>query len=81
MSKATLTLEQKAKREELALFATYEIESVSMHLRDNLPTEPEYLFLHCMVLRILELNSVAMSVLGGEHDRDTAEMRRVVEGC
>lgn len=80
MSKTTLTLEQKAKREELALFATYEIEAITTHLRDNLPTEAEYGYLRCMVLRILELNSAAMSVLGGEDDIETAKLRRVVEG-
>lgn len=80
MSKATLTPEQKAKREELALFATYEIEAITTRLRDNLPTEREYLHLRSMVLRVLELNSVAMSVLGGDDSRETTEIRSVVEG-
>lgn len=80
MSKATFTPEQKAKREELALFATHEIEAITTHLRDNLPTEAEYGHMRCMVLRILELNSAAMSVLGGEDDVGTAKLRSVVEG-
>lgn len=74
------TPEQKAEREELALFCAYEIDSIGLHLRDNLPAESEYLYLRCMVLRILELNSVAMSVVGGNAMRQTEVMRSVVEG-
>ena len=80
MSK-TLTPEHKAERDELALFSAYEIEAVARHLKDNLPTELEYVHLRCLVLRILALNSVAMSALGGDDGRKTADMRRVVEGC
>lgn len=79
MSAATFTAKQRAERDELALFCTYEIESIGMHLRAHLPTEPEYLFLRSMVLRVIELNSAAMSVLGGEDDRTTEELRRVLE--
>ncbi len=74
------TPEQQAERERLALFSTYEIDAIGQHLRGNLPKELEYRHLRCMVLRILELNSVAMSVMGCDDECATEEMRRVVEG-
>lgn len=76
----TFTPEQLAERKTLALHATYEMESIGLHLKENLPTELEYRHLRCMVLRILELNSVSMSVMGGDDGRETEDMRRVVEG-
>lgn len=33
-----------------------------------------------MVLRILDLSSVAMSALGDDHDRPTLEMLSVIKG-
>ena len=81
MSKIEFTEEQQAERKKLALFGTYEIESIGMHLRDNLPNEQEYGYMRCMVLRILDLNSIATSELDGDMGRDTDEMRRVLEGC
>ena len=80
MTTAAFTSEQKAEREKVALLGTYEIDSIGLHLKENLPTELEYRHLRCMVLRILELNSVAMSVVGGDDGRETEGMRRVVEG-
>lgn len=70
-----------SQREDLPLLCAYEIESICVHLRDCLPTEPEYLFLRSMVLRIFALNSVAMSVLGGDATRTTEELCFAVDGC
>lgn len=65
----------------IALHATHEVEMVALHLNRELPVEQsEYLHLRALVVRILDLNSVAMSFLGHDFDRDTEEMRRVVEG-
>lgn len=80
MTTAAFTPEQKAEREQVALLGTYEIDSIGLHLMENLPTEAEYRFMRCMVLRILELNSVSMSVMGGDDTRETEAMSRVVEG-
>jgi len=79
MSVVAIAPWQRAERDELALSCVEEIESISVHLRSNLPNESEYLFLRSMVLRVIELNSVAMSVLSGEDDRTTEELRRVLE--
>ena len=78
---SAFTPEQKAERDVLALKCTYEIDAISMHLRDNLPSELEYGHLRCMVLRILELNSITMSVTGFDDTRETEDMRRILEGC
>lgn len=75
----TFTPKEQAERKKLALLGSYEIESIGMHLRDNLPTEQEYSYLRCMVLRILDLNSIAMSELGEDDSRETEEMRSVLE--
>lgn len=75
-----LTSKQKAERDELALLSSYEIDSIGRHLKENLPAGPEYLYLRCMVLRVIELSSVVMSVMGGDDTRKTEEMRSVVEG-
>ena len=79
MSK-TFTSEQLAERKTLALHATYEMESIAMHMKGNLPTEQEYSYLRCMVQRILNLNSNAMFELGGSTGQETEDIRRVVEG-
>ena len=72
MSVVAIAPWQRAERDELALSCVEEIESISVHLRSNLPNEPEYLFLRSMVLHVIELNSVAMSV--SEHrDQSTNE--------
>lgn len=74
--------QKQAERLEVALHATYEMEAISRHLNVNLPMEqPEYQHLRSMVVRILNLNSVVMSVLGGDDGRSTQEMHDVVEGC
>lgn len=77
---APYTPEQQAERLSAALRCAYEVESIAMHLNDHLPTELEYGFLRGMVLRILDLNSVAMSALGDDHDRTTAAMLGVIKG-
>lgn len=76
----TFTPEQQAERLHLGLRASYEVDSIAMHMRDNLPAEQEYAYLRALVLRILDLNGVAMSVLGGDEGRSTAEMRRALAG-
>lgn len=75
------TPEQQAERLDVALTASYEMEAISRHLNANLPMEqPEYLHLRALVVRVLHLNSVVMSVLGGDDDRETEEMRGVTGG-
>lgn len=81
MTEPLHTPEQKTEREKLALSCAYEIEAITMHLRDNLPTELEYGHLRCMVLRILKLNSVIASVIGLDEVWATEDMRRFVEGA
>jgi len=81
MSSTTFTRKQRAERLAIALDASYEMEMVSRHLNKELPMEqPEYQHLRALVIRVLHLNSVVMSVLSGDDGRDTAEMRRVMEG-
>lgn len=77
-----LTCEQQRERLDVALDATYEIESIAIHLNACMPMEPASLFLRALVVRVLSLNGVVMSALGGEDDSDrsTGEMRRIVEG-
>ncbi|WP_272970169.1 hypothetical protein [Comamonas terrigena] len=82
MSSPTFTRKQQAERLDIALTASYEMEAISRHLNGNLPMEqPEYQHLRALVVRVLSLNSVVMSVLGGDDGRETEEMRNVVEGC
>lgn len=76
----TFTPEQLAERKTLALHATYEVESIVMCMKDNLPKEQEYSYLRCMVKRIYDLNSIAMLELGGDTGQETEEVRRVAEG-
>ncbi|MCT9810146.1 hypothetical protein N0K08_05850 [Acidovorax sp. Be4] len=83
-NKATFSSEQQAERLGAALRCTYEVESIAMHLNDNLPTEPEYMFLRSLVLRIFDLNSVAMSALDKDQTRTTADLWGVINrggGC
>jgi len=81
MSSATFTPKQRVERLDIALTASYEMEAISRHLNVNLPMEqPEYQHLRALVIRVLNLNSVVMSVLGGDDGRETEEMRSVVEG-
>ncbi len=80
MSNVTFTPEQQAERMETALQCSYEVESLARHLNGNLPTEPDYMFLRALVLRICDLNNVVMSVLDGDPGRTMAEMRSVIEG-
>lgn len=78
-NKAPLSAEQKAERLDAALQCAYEIESIAIHLNDHLPTEPEYMFLRSLVLRIFELNSVAMSALDKDQTRATPDMWGVIK--
>jgi len=78
LDKGPFTSEQKAERLSAALQCTYEIESIAIHLNDHLPTEPEYMFLRSLVLRIFDLNSVAMSALDKDQTRTTADMWSVI---
>lgn len=76
----TFTPEQQTERLETALQCSYEVESLARHLNGNLPTEPDYMFLRALVLRICELNNVVMSVLDGDPGRTTAELQSVING-
>lgn len=81
MSSTTFTHKQRAERFAVALEATWEVEAISRHLNNELPMEqPEYQHLRALVVRVLHLNSVVMSVLGGDDGRETEEMRSVIEG-
>lgn len=77
-NEAPLSNEQKAERLDAALQCAYEIESIAIHLNHHLPTEPEYMFLRSLVLRIFDLNSVAMSVLDKDQVRTTADLWDVI---
>lgn len=72
---------KKAKRMEMALHASFEVEAISRHLNRELPMEqPEYQHLRALVVRILSLNSVVLSVLDND-DRATEELHEILEGC
>lgn len=81
-NKTTSATEWHARRMDTALRATYEVDAIARHLNANLPMEqPEYQHLRSLVIRIFDLNSVVMSVLGDDDERSTAEISRVVDGC
>jgi len=75
---ADLTPAQKRDRASLALNATYEIEVVLDMLKRGLPADVNCLGLAVLIRRVQDLNSVAMSVWGGDDTRPTDEMRTVV---
>lgn len=75
---ANLTVEQKNERSNLALEATWGIEACIQLLRKEMPYEVEHLALACLARRIQDLNSVIMSALGTDDNRETEEMRAVV---
>ena len=74
------TPEQQAERLETALQCSYEVEALALHLNGNLPTEPDYMFMRALVLRIRDLNNVVMSVLDGDAGRTIAEMQNIIHG-
>ena len=80
MPKPAFTPEEQAQRLNCALEATYEIESISRHLAQNLPNGADQLFMRGLVLRLNELNSIAISVLGSDDSRDTSEMQKILTG-
>lgn len=74
-------LKQKARRMEMALHASFEVEAITRHLNRELPMEQsEYQHLRALVVRILSLNSVVLSVLDND-DRTTEELHDIMEGC
>ena len=73
------TKKQEVERMRVALFATYQINALAEHLKGNLPEESEYSFMGPLLARIIELDSVIMSVLGDDRGRSTEEMRGIVE--
>ncbi len=80
MPKPAFTPEEQAQRLNCALEATYEIESISRHLAQNLPNDADQLFLRGLVLRLNQLNSIAISVLGNDNSRDTDDMQKTLTG-
>ncbi len=80
MTNEVFTPEQQAERLEAALQCSYEVESLARHLNGNLPTEPDYMFLRALVLRICDLNNLIMLVLDGDHGQTTAEMQSIISG-
>ena len=82
MSPSTFPAPEKAERQQAALSATFEMDAIARHLNGELPMEqPEYQHLRSLVVRIQQLNSVVMSVLGDDTDRSASELCNVVEGC
>lgn len=73
-----LTAEDKSTRLQLAFDATAEIEGITVLLKEVLSTDLDSLPIRALVRRVHELNSVIMSVVGGEDDRDFSEMKSVV---
>lgn len=69
------------EREWVAAQASYEIESIAMTLEELDDTESSWLLMRGLFLRISALNSVVMSVTGGDDTRQIAEMRAVVFGA
>lgn len=81
-AKPHFSKDQETERLDAALRATCEVDAIARHLNANLPMEqPEYQHLRSLVIRIFDLNSVVMSVLGDDDCRSTAEMRGVLDGC
>jgi len=67
----------------VACSASYEIEVIVQMLQRERSEFPEFEFdilLSSMLRRISSLNSVIMSVVSGDDDRDTEEMQQVVHG-
>jgi hypothetical protein len=75
---AELTVADREERLRLALEATWEVDAVTALILKELPDVTECAPLRVLARRIDELNSVIMSVTGGEDGRDTAEMKKVV---
>ena len=73
-----LSDDQKRERASLALDATYEIEAVLTMVKRALPADANCIGIACLIRRIEDLNSVVMSALGADDNRDTEEMRAVV---
>lgn len=72
-----------AERVRLAAQATHQIESLLYALRRELnqgEDSPDTTLMMSMVVRLKELNSVAMSMLDDDHLRETTEMKDVVWG-
>ena len=72
-----------AERVRLAAQATHQIESLLYALRRELNHEdasPDTTLMMSMVIRLKELNSVAMSMLDDDDLRETTEMKDVVWG-
>ena len=80
MAKPQLSTQEKARRLHCALEATYEIDSIARHLAKNLPSDTEQIFYRGLLLRVIELNSLAISVLGDDDSRATSEMNKILTG-
>lgn len=81
-AKKTTTATAAAERAGIALNACYEIEAMLSHLLTQIPKDDKCddLVWKTLLRRAKQLNSVVMSVHGGEDDRETAEMYEVVTG-
>lgn len=69
-------------RIEVASQATHQIEAILCSLRRESQRD-ETIFLELLtsqLVRLKDLNSVAMSLLDGDHQRETREMQQVVFG-
>ena len=82
MSPSNSPDQEQSERQRAALSATFEMDAIARRLNGELPMEqPEYQHLRALVVRIQQLNSVVMSVLGDDKDRNARELGAVVEGC
>ncbi len=77
---STTAQKEATERQALALQATYEADSILVHLLENLPTEQEYLYLGALVRRVEVLNGTVMSILDGGLGTTIEDLRRVVKG-
>lgn len=77
----SFTAKAQSERLEFALQASYELEVVGRHVNRELQMEgPDYMHLRALAVRIVNLNSVVMSVLGGEDVLKTEDIQKLLEG-
>ncbi len=81
MPKPTPNTGSAAARKRIAAQATYEIEAITRTLRRLEDTDLNWLLMRGLFLRIEALNSVAMSVVGGDDGRALDDMEEAVYGA
>lgn len=81
MPKPTLGTGSAGARKRIAADATYEIEAIVRVLRRLEDTTTNWLLMRGLFQRIETLNSVAMSVVGGDDGRTLGDMEEDVYGA